>query len=133
MPRDALDRKALAELSQQISQHLVLHGLERQGIAAFQFDTDGEIVATLTPPPGRHAGMPCAQLRIDELDQFAGAADEEMGGNPQVLDARVVGVHLRVEGVGEELADAGTAEAVGGETDGVDDDEANFNSIRTNV
>lgn len=129
MAGDAFDRETLAELSQQIGQHLVLHSLEGQRIAAFQFDTDGEIVATLTPAPGRHPGMPGAQLGIDELDQFAGAADEEMRGNPQVMDARVVGMLLRVEGVGEKLGDAGTTEAVWGEADGVDDDDANIGAV----
>ena len=77
--------------------------------------------------------MPGAQLGIDELDQLTRAADEEMGRNPQMVDARIVGMLLRVEGVGEKLGDAGTAEAVGGETDGVDDDQANIATFRTLV
>ena len=68
--------------------------------------------------------MPGASIRVDEAQQLAVAADEVVSGNTQVLDGRVVGVGLRIQGVGEQLLDAGTTELVGGQTDGVDDDQA---------
>ena len=68
--------------------------------------------------------MPGAASGVDEAQQLAVAADEVVGGDAQVLDGRVVGVCGGVEGVGEELLDTGAAELIGGEADGVDDDQA---------
>ena len=52
MPGDAFDREARAEIGKQLRQRLVLHRLEGQGVAAFEFDTDRKVVAALPATPG---------------------------------------------------------------------------------
>lgn len=68
--------------------------------------------------------MPGAPVGVDEADRLAVAADEVMRRHAQMRDGGVVRVRGGIERVGEELLDAGAAELVGGEADGVDDDEA---------
>ncbi len=102
-------------------------------VGPLQLDTDGKIVAALTPPPGRHPGMPGPQLGRHETQGFTGAPDKVVGRHPQRVDLRVVRMPGRIEAVGEQLLDTGPAETVGGQADGVDDDEIGRKAVGAGV
>src|SRR5574337_161703 len=68
--------------------------------------------------------MPGTPVRVDEPNQRPVPADEEVRRNPEMGNFGVVRVFRGVQGVGEELLDAGAAEPRRRQTDGVHHDEA---------
>jgi hypothetical protein len=68
--------------------------------------------------------MPGALAAGHELHQFAVPADEEVGGNPQVVNPGVIGMRRRIQSIGEQLLDAIAAEFTGRQADVVDHHQA---------
>ncbi len=78
MPTNFAQRKNRTQSSDQAHQLKVLRGLEGHGIAAFQLNPDGKIIAALAPAPTRNTCMPGPILYGNELDKLAIAPNEEM-------------------------------------------------------
>lgn len=85
MPGDTLNRIVLAQTLCQSDQNFILCISERRGVAAFELDADGEIIAAFAALPVRGTRMPGALAARHELNQGAVAADEKMRGNFQAL------------------------------------------------
>jgi len=117
------NRVGFAQRLGQTPQHPVLLLLERRIVAAFEFDSDREIVAALTRAPLRLPCMPGALETWDILDEFAIAADQKMRGNLQAGYFPEIGVSARVETVREQLVDRCTAEAPRRQADAVNNDK----------
>ena len=56
-----------------------------------------------------------------------------MGRHPKGMDLRVVRMRGRIEAIGEQLLDARPTKTVGGQADGVDDDELGRYTIGAGV
>ncbi len=78
MSGDVLNGVVIAQASGQSEQCGILRISERCGVAAFEFDADGEIVAAFTVLPVRDTGVPGAVVARHKLNQTAVTADEEM-------------------------------------------------------
>ena len=118
--RQRFDRVAAPQLREQPIEGQVLSVLEGQLVAALELDADREVVAVRPPHPIRCAGMPCAPRARYELDQCSITADEEMRRNAQVLYLAEVGMGVRIQAIGKQVDDSGSAEFTGWQADGVD-------------
>src|SRR5690554_7194263 len=85
-----------AVLGQGIGRHLV----------TLELDADGEVVEGPALPlavvPAGAAGVPGAAIEGHELDALAVAADQQVGGDPQMGDGGEEGVGAGVQPIGEE-------------------------------
>src|SRR5690606_666691 len=114
-------RVGAAEGADDADQDVVLAVRIGQGIAAFQLDDDGEIVAGGAPAPAGLAGMPGAPAEGDVLDELAVASDDEMRRDFEPAQALKIRMGVMIEGVGEQLVDVRTAELGGRQTDAMND------------
>ncbi len=113
-----------------LRQHFILRGFIVHVIRAFQFDTDGEVVAVLPPVEFGCAGMPGALVERDELHDLPFPIDQEMSGYFQPADFPEVRMRGRVQSIAEQLFDAGRAELAGRQADAVYDKQADINPLR---
>jgi len=120
---DGGDRIMATKAVQKPIQAAVLAGGVGRVVAAFQFDADGEIVATGAALPLRDAGVPGALSAGDALDEPTVAADHEMRRHPEPRQRRVQRVGGGVERVGKEFQDVVAAEIAGRQRNVVEDDE----------
>ncbi len=98
-------RKMLYQDTQQIDQNSILNVGKNVLVGALKFNTDGEIIAALTPLETRRSGMPCTLLNRHKLDQLAVASDQKMRRYTQILDGFEVRMSCWVERIGEQLQD----------------------------
>ena len=112
-----------AQQSREFGKPNVLRVLERQFVAAFEFDAERKIIALFPVLPAGNSGMPGALCAGHKLDQFAIAADQEMRRYPEGADGRKIGMGAGVEGVGEQTQDIVAAELRWRQADGMHDDQ----------
>ena len=117
----------------QSGEYPVLRVFERAVVAAFEFDSDREVVAPGPTAPARCAGVPCAFRARNELHDLSVASHEEVRGHPKAGYAGVIGVKRGVQTIEEKIFDAGSAEHTRGKADRVDDDQVDRNIARTLV
>jgi hypothetical protein len=72
--------------------------------------------------------MPGALAQVDELDQFAVTADEQMGRDAHLGNLREIGMGRRVQPILEQGLDPGAAEFVRRQADVVDDQQVDGDS-----
>ena len=130
MPDAVLDRVGALERPGQIRQYRVLGIGERLVVGPFELDADREVVAAAAAAPRGLPGMPGAPDTRDELDQLAISAYQEVTGNLEALNLAVVRVGTRVEMVGEQVDDAGTAELARRQADVVNDQQLDVRAAR---
>lgn len=118
------DRMPRPDRRRQRIQPRILRVRIRQRVRAFQFDPDGKVVAALAAFKGRHPRMPRPQNRRHELYDRPVAADQEMGGDPQVADVLEPGVGCDVQAVLEKIDDRVAREHAGRQADVVDHQQA---------
>lgn len=82
VPDHRIDSVAIMQLREESAQDPVLNVLEWKPVTTLEFNADGKVVAVLAAPPGRNARMPGTSGAGNELDQFAVAANQEVGRNP---------------------------------------------------
>lgn len=116
-------RIARLQCARQLRQARKLRIGESNLARAFHLDPDREIIAAGPALPARGASVPSALRARHELDESPVAANQEMRGNPELGQARVIRMSGRVEAVGEELDDAGAAERSRRQADVVDNEE----------
>ena len=87
-------------------ERFILGVLEREIVGAFQLNTDGEIVDTGPPFTIRLAGVPGALMQRHKLDKFAIASNQDVGGNFQVLDLKIIRILVGIQGIAKQLLDA---------------------------
>ena len=101
----------------------VLCGLEAATFKPFELNTDGMVVAVVSPAPLGCAGVPSPGSHVDKLHQLAVAPNEEMGGYRQTPNLLEVGVRVPIKLVGKQLFDFRATKLAWWQTDGVDDDQ----------
>ena len=114
-----------AQQSREFGKSHVLRVLERQFVAAFEFDAERKIIALLPVLPAGNSGMPGALCAGHKLDQFAIASDQEMRRYSEGADGRKIGMGAGVEGIGEQTQDIVAAELRRRQADRMDDDQLN--------
>ena len=89
MPNDTV-RCDVRETGQNLSRGLDQGGILGirigQVVGSFQFDPDREIVASFSPLEGGVAGVPGPQVERHVLDQLAIPANQQMAGNPELMN-----------------------------------------------
>src|SRR5436190_16589862 len=105
MARDRTDRIASGHCAEELREHVVLHRLEARALESFELDADRELVALRSPLPSRAAGMPGTLIARHELHQFAASMNEEVRGDLQPPNGRVVRMGVPIEAVREEALD----------------------------
>ena len=109
MPVDPFWRDSRVNLlddSGEPGERFILGILEREIVGALQLDTDGEIVDTGPPFTIRLAGVPRALVQRHKLDKLAIASNQDMGGNFQVLDLKMIRILVGIQGIAKQLLDA---------------------------
>lgn len=114
-------------------QHGVLGIGVGQVVSAFQFDTDGEIVAAFTPVKTRNASVPGAIEQRHELGHRPVTLDEQMRRHGQVLDAVEVRMLIGVQAILEKLLDLAGAKTGWRQTDVVDHQQGNRFAFRAGI
>ena len=66
---------------------------------AFQFDADGKIVTAFPAIIFGNSGMPGAAVKRHILPQVALAADQQMRGNPQLIDVFEIRMLVRIQAI----------------------------------
>ena len=94
-----------------------------QGVGSFQFDADAEIIAALAAGESGLTGVPGAPLQGHILHQFARAPDEQMRGDLKRLNLLKERMDGRIQGIGKQGIDPGSAEFSRRQTDAMDDDQ----------
>ena len=94
---------------QQRNQGLVLCLGERFEIAAFQFDAERKGVAAAAAALLRPAGVVRRVVARHKLHHLPAAFNQKMAGHAQIHQLREEGVCLRVDVVGEQIADGAAA------------------------
>jgi hypothetical protein len=110
-------RVNLANGSGEPGERFILGILEREIVGALHLNTDGEIVGAGPPFTVRLAGVPSALMQRHELDKLAIASNQDMGGNFQILDFKIIRILAGIQGIAKKLLDAGPTEKAWGETD----------------
>ena len=82
MPGEIERSVAIEERFRERGERFVLRLRERHVVGALELDADGEIVASLAAVPARCAGVPCALVGIDVLDDAAIAPDRKTDPGP---------------------------------------------------
>jgi hypothetical protein len=103
-----------------LRQHLILTVRIGDVVGAFQLDADGEVIAFRPPLEAGSPRVPGSTGQGYILDELPVAPNQEMGGYPQVGDARKVWVCARVQTVVKQVVDPPPAELARGETNAVD-------------
>jgi len=117
------NRICVAQDINELSERAVLHLFEGNVVAAFELDTDGEVIAPLTAAPLRYTGMPGALLTRHELHEFTIASDQKMGRYGHCRDLPEIRIGLRIKAICEQLGDGISAETAWRQADAVDDNE----------
>ena len=89
-------------------------------IAAFQLDTDGKIIAALTPLETGLPGVPGTAIKRHVLDHFAVTANQDVGRNLQVLNLAKIGMGIGIQLIAKQGIDPRSAEFPRRQTDAVD-------------
>ena len=119
------NRVGLRKILAQLSQGLVLRGLEALALQALQLDANGVVVAVAAPPVAGVAGMPGPVVGADTLPEAAVSTDKKVGRYLQTANLLKVRVRLPVQAVGEQLQHFGAAIVTWGQADGVHHDQIN--------
>ena len=77
--------------------------------------------------------MPSSLRAGYELQQLAVAANEEVGGDPQVMDGLVIRMRAWVQAIGEKLDDPVTTELIGRQADRMDHHQFDIYVRRTGI
>lgn len=77
--------------------------------------------------------MPSTLRAGNELQQFAVATHQKMGGDPQSIDGGVVRVRMGIQAIGEKLDDPLAAKLVWRQADCMDHDQFDIRARRTGV
>ena len=123
MAGDRFDRIRGLQCAGDARERLILGGLERRVVRAFELDADREIVASRSSAPRRFTGVPRALFARDELHERAVAANEEMRRHSERRYAGVIGMRGGVQTILKELDDARAAELPRRQADRVYDEE----------
>jgi len=107
----------------QLRQSSILGMLKGHKVTAFELDTDGKIIAALTPMKARHAGMPGARIGRNELYYLAIAPNQEMRRYPQGAQLIKIRVGIEIERIAEQRLDKRPAELAWRQTDIVNDQQ----------
>lgn len=113
------------DLSSCIRQAGVLGFSEGLLIAAFQLDSDGEVVTAFTPTIVGFAGMPGPMVQRDVLHLGAIPSDQQMAGYFETADFLEVGVGIRIQAVHKQIINPITTELPRWKTDAVDHQQVN--------
>ncbi len=76
-------------------QHFILSIIERQLITPFQLDTNGEVVAVLTPQILRATGMPGTLIERHKLHNLAITPNQQMRRHFQLINLGKIRMHIR--------------------------------------
>jgi len=123
VPDDGIDRVMAAKAIQKPIQAAVLAGGIGHTVSAFQFNADGEIVATRAPLPLRNASVPGAASTRDALYEKTIAVDHEMRRDSEPRQRRIQWVRSGIERVDKEFQDVAATEMAGRQRDVVENDE----------
>src|SRR5262249_3634922 len=127
---DVPDRRQLVDGAQQRHERIELRGLEPVTLESLELDADRPAVAVVAPFPARLAGMPCAVVDGDELQQLAVAPDDEVGRDLEAADRLEVRMRRPVERVREEPLDRVATVFAGWQADAVQHDEIDRRGLR---
>lgn len=117
------NRICAAQDINELSERAILPLFEGNVVAAFELDTDGEVIAPLATAPLRHTGMPGALLTRHELHEFAITSDQKMRRYGQCRDLPEIRIGLRIKAIREQVGDGTSAETAWRQADAVNDDE----------
>ena len=117
------DRVFASEHIHETGQHRVLVVFERLIVGALDFHADREIIAAPAAVPLGLPRMPRTTSAGHELHQLAVATDKEMTGDLRVGDLSIIRMSERIEVIGKQVDDAGTAKFTGRKTDVVNDQQ----------
>lgn len=120
MPGNMRNRISFLQCLGEHYQRRILNVGKRRGVAPLKLDTNGKIVTADLALPAGFSSVPGSLFAGNKLDDFAIAADEEMGGNLEIVESLVIGVRFRIEFVGEQLYHAITAKLIRWQADIVD-------------
>lgn len=126
-------RKLPPQPADQALQCRVLRIGELLCVATFEFDPDGEIVATGPPPPTGCAGMPGPGCKRNKLNRGPVARDHHMSRNPEVGERLEIRMSTRIQDIQEQVLDEGAAELAGREADRVDHDQLRPHALRPRI
>lgn len=134
MPRDAVyGWIASNERLDQTAEPLILHCGIWNVVCALDFNSDGKVVATTHPAPGRQAGMPCPLLCAHKLDQRTFSLQKKMCRDLDSGDLGKKRMPMRRKPVSKELLNIRSTENSRRQADIVDNDQAQWHPNRTHI
>lgn len=113
------------DLSSCLHQAGVLGFSEGLLIAAFQLDSDGEVVTAFAPAIVGFTGMPGPMVQWNVLHLGAVPSDQQMAGYFETADFLEVGMGIRIQAIHEQVINPITAELSRWKTDAVDHQQVN--------
>ncbi len=106
-----------------VSQDLVLNRFVRNLVGPFQFDANGEIVATGSITIAGLTGMPCPPMKWHKLNDAPVSVNKKVRGDFELINFCEKGMSFGIECVGEQLVYPITPEFARRKTDIVDYDQ----------
>lgn len=126
-------RICITERSHDLGEGVILGRFVGNGVRAFQFHADREVIAGRAALIAGLAGMPRSIGEPDELPQAAVSRHQQVRRHPQFTDFGKIGMHIERQRIREKPLYPGTAKFTGRQADAMHDDQFRLRSGRAGI